>query len=289
MSPSLADRLVGSDGPIVVVAEIGSNHDGDLDRALALVDAAAGAGADVVQFHAFHAARLAATVAARAPGPRDAAETSAYLARVELRTEWHARLRDRASARRVAFVATPFDEERAALLAALGVAAFPVAAGDLGSTALLRALGGFGRPVLPAVGQGGRPDVEQALAAIGDGAGAASRRPAVVLLAGPGEDPAADADVRALDDLRVRFGCATGWRDARTSHALALGAIALGARVVTKPFTDDRRRRGPGHAAALEPADLRGLVSAVRELEGALREAGAGSSAPSVGSRAALR
>ena len=289
MSPSLADRLVGSDGPIVVVAEIGSNHDGDLDRALALIDAAADAGADVVQFHAFHAARLAAALAAQAARPRAAAETAALLARVELRTEWHARLRDRASARRVAFVATPFDEERAALLAALGVAAFPADAGDLGNTALLQALGGFGRPVLLAVGQGGCADVEQALVAIGDGAGAASRRPPVIVVAGPGDDPAADADVRGLAALRVRFGCATGWRDARASHALALGAIALGARVVVKPFTDDRRRRGPGHAAALEPAALRALVSAVRELEAALREAGATSSVPSVGSRAALR
>src|SRR5262249_38213548 len=125
VSRSLGDRSVGASAPALLVAEIGSNHDGDLARALALIDAAAAAGADAVQFHSFRAARLAA---ARhdAPGNGASADLRAHWQRTELRTEWHAVLRDRATARRLVFLSVPFDAERATLLAALGVVAVPV-------------------------------------------------------------------------------------------------------------------------------------------------------------------
>jgi len=265
VSLSLGDRTVGS-GTTLVVAEIGSNHDGDLERALALIDAAAAAGADAVQFHSFRAARLAAP----ADGDRAAAEAQAHRARVELRTEWHAQLRERASVRGVLFLATPFDEERATLLAALGVPAFPVGAGDLERTALLRAVGGFGRPVLLGVAGAGRGAIDAALVAIGEGAGAPPRRPPVVLVTGPnGGDGAALHGVGRLDE---RYACLVGWGDRQPTPVLALGAVARGACLVVKPFTDDRARRGPEHASALDPAAFGAMVAAIRELEPALGE-----------------
>ena len=97
---SLGDRVVGGAAPALLVAEIGSRHDGDLARALALIDAAADAGADAVQFHSYRAARLLARGAAAGPAAGAAADTYARLERTELRTEWHAVLRacDRAEA-----------------------------------------------------------------------------------------------------------------------------------------------------------------------------------------------
>src|SRR6185369_15373163 len=210
VSLSLGDRTVGR-GPTLVVAEIGSNHDGDLERALALIDGAAAAGADAVQFHSFRADRAGAI--------HDRAA-----ARVELRTEWHARLREHASARGLVFLATPFDEERATLLAALGVPAFPVAACDLERTALLRAVGGFGRPVLLGVAGAGGGTIDAALVAIGEGAGAPPRRPPVVLVTGPnlgpnGGDGAALHGVGRLDE---RYACLVGWSDRQATPVLAL-------------------------------------------------------------------
>ena len=272
MSLSLGDRAVGS-GPTLVVAEIGSNHDGDLERALALIDAAAAAGADAVQFHSFRAVRAGA-VPERAIHDRAGADAQAHRARVELRTEWHARLRERASARGLVFLATPFDEERATLLAALGVPAFPVAASDLERTVLLRAVGGFGRPVLLGVAGAGRGAIDAALVAIGEGAGAPPRRPPVVLVTGPnlgpnGGDGAALHGVGRLDE---RYACLVGWSDRQATPVLAIGAVARGACVVVKPFTDDRARRGPEHASALDPAAFGAMVAAIRELEPALGE-----------------
>jgi N,N'-diacetyllegionaminate synthase len=271
MRLSLGDRALGPGAPALLVAEIGSNHDGSLERALALVDAAAGAGADAVQFHSLRAARLLAPRARRADGAWVAAEGHGHLERVELRTEWHATLRDRASARGLVFLSTPFDEQRAELLAALGVCAFPVAAGDLVHVPLLRALGGFGRPILLATALAAKGEIDAALAAIGEGAGPVGRRPPVVLLAGPRE-PDGTSDLRAIDALATRHATLAGWSDRRPGHVLAVGAVARGAAIVVKPFSDDPRRRGPGHADALDPSGFRAMTDAVRELEAALRD-----------------
>jgi sialic acid synthase SpsE len=271
VSHSLGDRPLGGTAPTLLVAEIGSNHDGDLRRALALIDAAAAAGADAVQFHSFRAARLVTPRAALPAPVASPADLYAHLERVELRTEWHAVLRERARARQLLFVATPFDEQRASLLAALGVVAFPVAAGDLAHLPLLRVLGGFGRPVLLGSALAGRGDIEAALTALGEGAGAPARRPPVVLVAGPSGRDGGAVGLRAVGRVEVRFDCPAGWADRQPGHVLALGAVARGACLVTKPFTDDRTRRGPEHAIALDPDGFRAMVAAVRELETALR------------------
>ena len=267
MPLSLGDRVVGDGAPSLIVAEIGSNHDGELERALALIDAAAAAGADAVGMHSFRAARLVAPRAMCATRDRSAADAYAHLERVELRTEWHAVLRERAAARKLVFLSTPFDEGRATLLAALGVAAFPVAAGDLTHVPLLRVLGGFGRPILLGTAGAQRGHIETAMAAIGEGAGAPPRRPPVVLVAGPG---ARGSDLRAVGGLEVQYDCLVGWADRQPGHVLVLGAVARGACVVVKPLTDDRARRGPDHATSLDPAGFAAMVAAVRELESGL-------------------
>jgi N,N'-diacetyllegionaminate synthase len=264
VSLSLGERAIGTGAPSLIAAEIGANHDGDLTRALALIDAAAGAGADAVQFHSFRVARLLATRASHV--------AYTQLERAELRTEWHAALRERAHARGLVFLSTPFDEERAALLAALGVPAFPVAAGDLTHLPLLRVLGGFGRPILLGVAGAGPGDVEAALAAVGEGAGAPPRRPPVVLVAGPVPEAGEQGGLGAVGRLDVRYDCLVGWADRQPSPVLALGAVARGACLVAKPFTDDRGRRGPDHATALDPDGLRAMVAAIRQLEDALTD-----------------
>jgi len=272
MQCTLGDRQLGDGAPAYVIAEIGSNHDGSLDRALALIDAAAGAGADAVKFQSFRAEGL---LARRWPAPGGgwrSAEAFPILERLEVPPEWHAPLRDRARERHVAFLSTPFDEGRAALLAALGMPAFKVASGDLTHLPLLRRLGGYHRPVLLSTGLATDAEIAAALDAIAAGAGAPERRPPVVLLHCVSLYPLrpGDANLRVLPGLRERHGCLVGWSDHSPGHTLAVGAVALGACVIEKHFTDDRRRPGPDHSFAMEPADLRAMVDAVRELEAGL-------------------
>src|SRR5262249_51350736 len=135
--------------------------------------------------HSFRAVHLAAARHG-APGNGASAELRAHWHRTELRTEWHAVLRDRATARRLVFLSVPFDAERATLLAALGVVAVPVPAAGLPGLAFLRARGRFGRPALLATAASADGEIDAALAAIGEGAGAPPRRPPVVLVTGGG-------------------------------------------------------------------------------------------------------
>ena len=272
MQINLGDRPLGDDAPCLVIAEIGSNHDGNLERALALVDAAAAAGADAVKFQSFRAATLLVRRRPAAKGGWEPAPAYPRLERLELPLEWHAPLRERATKRGVLFLSTPFDEERASFLAALGVPAFKVASGDLTHHPLLRRVGGFGRPVLLSTGLATPEEVDAAVAAIEEGAGAAERRPPVVLLHCVSLYPLCpgDANLRALPALRARTGCLVGWSDHSPGHTLAVGALALGACVIEKHFTDDRRRPGPDHPFAMEPDDFRAMVTAIRELELAL-------------------
>jgi N,N'-diacetyllegionaminate synthase len=267
-----ADRTIGGGAPCFVIAELGSNHDGSLERALALVDAAADAGADAVKLQSFRAATLVSRRRRLEDGSWRPVEAFPTLERLEVPPEWHVRVRDHAATRGVVFLSTPFDEERAAMLAALGVPAFKIASGDLTHLPLLRRVGAFGRPVLLSTGLATPEEIDAALGALAEGAGGPERRPPVVLLhcvslypLRPGE-----ANLRALPTLAARYGCPIGWSDHSPGHTLALGAVALGAAVIEKHLTDDRRRRGPDHGYAMEPAEFQAMVGAVRELESAL-------------------
>jgi sialic acid synthase SpsE len=268
----IGEREIGDGRPCLVVAAIGSNHDGSLPRALALIDAAATAGANAVRFQSFRAATLVARRWPRPGGGWQASEQYPQLERLELPADWHALLRDRARQRGLLFLSTPYDEGRAALLASLGVPAFRVACGDLTHEPLLRALGGYGRPIVLSTGLAGEDEVAQALAAIARGAGSAERCPATVLLQCAVEPFTVDhgVDVRVLPTLRARFACLVGWSDHAPGYVHALAAVALGACVVEKHFTDDHHRAGAEHATSLEPIDFAAMTTAIRRLEGAL-------------------
>jgi N,N'-diacetyllegionaminate synthase len=267
----IGDREVGDGCPTFVVAAIASNHDASLSRALGLIDAAATAGANAVRFQSYRAATLMARRRPRPGGGWQACEEYAQLERLELPADWHALLRDRARQRGLVFLSTPYDEARAALLASLGMAAFRVSCGDVTHEPLLRTVGGYGRPVLLSTGLASEPEIEQALAAIASGAGAAERRPPAILVQ-CAFDPLAEAgsDVRTVSTLRRRFDCLVGWSDHGAGWVHALGAVALGACLVEKPLTDDRRRPGGDHATSLEPIDFAAMTAAIRALETAL-------------------
>jgi sialic acid synthase SpsE len=282
------DRVVGDGAPTFVVAVIGSNHDGDLEHAMALVDAAADAGADAVRFLSYRASHL---LARRQLGPEGwrATEGFNHVERLELPASWHALLRNRAGERGLVFLSTPFDEGRAGLLAALGVPAFRVASGDVTHLPLLRCLGGFGRPILLSTELATQAEIQSALAAIAAGADAPGRVPPVILLGRGGARAARRGALRLLPRLRARFMLPVGWSDDHRTMACALGAVALGACVVEKLFTDDRRRPGEEHVRAVEPAELTELVDAIRELERGLLPGRAPREPDAEGRRRAMR
>lgn len=262
----IGQRLVGAAHPTFVIAEIGSNHDGDFDRARALVDQAAAAGADAVKFQSFTAEgminRHLGSARDGAP-PHPAWET---LVRLALPAEWHAPLKAHAEARGVVFLSAPFDAARAALLNEIGVAAFKLASSEITNRPFLHAVARHGRPVLLSTGLATLAEVEAAAATL-RGAGLAE----FALLHCVAQYPPgfAELNLRSLAAL-APLAPVTGFSDHTPGSVAALGAVALGARIIEKHVTDDRGRPGPDHPYALEMAELAALVRSIRDLEAAL-------------------
>jgi N,N'-diacetyllegionaminate synthase len=266
----IAGRRIGGDRPPFVIAEAGVNHNGDPARALALVDAAAAAGADAVKFQTFSADALATADAPQAGYQRSRAAATSQremLRALELPVEGLRAARDRASERRIAFLSTPFDLASVRLLAELGVPAFKVGSGDLTNLILLRAVAAHGLPMLVSTGMATLHEVEAAVSAL-----RAAGDPPLVLLQCTSAYPASagDANLRAMNVLRERFGVPVGYSDHTLGIATATAAAALGAAVIEKHLTVDRTLPGPDHAASLEPAEFERLVLAVAEAHAAL-------------------
>jgi len=232
----IAGREIGSDVPCFVIAEAGVNHDGDIDRAEALVDAAAEAGADAVKFQTFRADALATADAPKAAYQKSGADESesqfAMLRRLELDEDDHGRLAARAAERHLVFLSSPFDRASADLLERLDVAAFKVPSGELTNPRLLAHIAAKGRPMIVSTGMAAMGEVAAAMAAI-DGAGA----PPVVLLHCVSAYPAepADCNLLAMASLAQRFAVPVGWSDHTLGADVALAAVALGAVVVEAP------------------------------------------------------
>jgi N-acetylneuraminate synthase len=278
-----------------IIAEAGVNHNGDLDKALRLVDAAADAGADCVKFQTFRAGDLASGHAPKAGYQKATTEASEsqrdMLRRLELPHAWHGKLLARCQARGVVFLSTPFDlASLAFLVEELNLALIKLGSGELTNAPLLYAAGQSGRNLVLSTGMGTLEEVRAALAAIAAGqlnrppsraafaaiaAGEAGRRTLaerVTLLhcvtAYP--SPPEDCNLRAMATLGEAFGLPIGYSDHTLGTAVAVAAAALGAEVIEKHLTLDSTLPGPDHRASLEPGEFARMVADIRSVATAL-------------------
>lgn len=269
-SIEIAGRTIGAGAPPLVIAEAGVNHNGRADLALALVGAAADAGADAVKFQTFSADALASSGSPQAAYQRDraaAASQREMLRGLELAPEALRAARDRALGRGLLFLSTPFDLDAVRLLADLDVPAFKIGSGDLTNVILLRAVAAQGRPILLSTGMSTLAEVDAAVEVLrraGD--------PPLVLLQCTSAYPAAadDANLLAMEQMRRRYDVPIGYSDHTLGLAAAIAAAALGAAAIEKHLTLDRGLPGPDHAASLEPTAFAALVTGVREAHAAL-------------------
>ena len=277
----------------LIIAEAGVNHDGEVGKAIALIDVAADAGADVVKFQTFSADRLASRSAAKATYQQRTTEAGesqhAMLRRLELSGDDHRRLQRHAADRGIEFLSTPFDLESLALLQGLGLKRLKLGSGELTNAPLLVDAGRTGLPVILSTGMGTLAETERALAALAcgylgrepggptfgsvlyDAAAWSMLKARVTLLQCTTQYPAppADANLAAMATLRSAFALPVGYSDHCLGTAVSIAAVALGAGVIEKHFTLDKNSAGPDHAASLEPAELKALVTAIRDVEAA--------------------
>lgn len=284
-------------GRVAIIAEAGVNHNGSLDTALRLVDAAAEAGADVVKFQTFKAVNLASRHAAKADyqtRTTSAGESQLdMLRRLELSEAAHHAIIARCIERGIRFLSTPFDLESLAFLAdRLEVEHIKLGSGELTNAPLLLAVAKTGRPVLLSTGMSNLGEVEAALGVLALGyakkAQLASRAAFVAAYAAPElraaltnhvtllhcttEYPApfAEVNLRAMDTLASAFCLPVGFSDHTPGIAVPIAAAARGAIVIEKHLTLDRNMDGPDHKASLEPGEFASMVTGIRHVELAL-------------------
>lgn len=255
----------------LIITEAGVNHNGDVGLALALVDAAADAGADAVKFQTFRTEALVTARAEKAAYQVDntgeGGSQMAMLQRLELSPEDHVVIQQRCAERGITFLSTPFDEGSADLLAELGVPAFKLSSGDLTNLPFLRHVAKIGRPMIVSTGMADLAEVEAAVREI-----EATGLREIVLLHCVSNYPAPveEVNLRAMDTMASAFGYPVGYSDHTLGDEVSIAAAARGARVIEKHFTLDRELPGPDHRASLEPAEIAQLVRSIRNVEAAL-------------------
>jgi len=259
--------------PILIIAEAGVNHNGDLSLAKQLIDAAADAGADLVKFQTFSADRLVTRKAKKAKYQNvttGSAETQhQMLSHLELSANMHHELISHCASRDIGFFSTGFDIESVNFLISLGITHFKIPSGEITNLPYLRHIGKFGKSVIISTGMATMGDIEAAIDVLEK---TGTPRSLITVLHCTTEYPApmAEVNLRAMQSIEAAFGAAVGYSDHTAGIEVAIAAAALGATVIEKHFTLDKNLPGPDHKASLEPDELKAMVSAIRNIEVAL-------------------
>ena len=283
-----------------IIAEAGVNHNGSIDMAKKLIDAAADAGADAVKFQTFKAEALVSNRAPKAAYQKAATDTPEtqldMLRRLELDEAAHRTLVAHCRKRKIQFLSTPFDEVSLDLLARrINVPLLKLPSGEITNGPLLLAAAKTKKPVILSTGMSTLAEVRTALGVLAFGYTSKSKKPSfaafkdayeskagqralkakVTLLHCTTEYPApfSEVNLRAMNTMREAFDLPVGLSDHTQGIAVSLAATALGASVIEKHFTLDRTLKGPDHKASLVPAELRELVISIREVEKSLGSA----------------
>lgn len=256
----------GARGPYII-AELGVNHDGSVERALELVDAAASAGADAVKLQLFKAEMLmsrASRLAAYqvAAGERDPVE---MLRRLELSPEGMRAVIARAKERRVQTIVTVFSVELVELAERLGFDGYKTASPDIIHRPLLEALARTGKPLIVSTGAAEMSEVCRAcdwLAFAGD-------RLAVLQCVSSYPTPQASGELGGIAALRARLGLPIGYSDHTPDEGTGAVAVRLGATILEKHMTYDRAAKGPDHSASLDAGGMARYISAAHSAKAA--------------------
>jgi len=257
----------------LIIAEAGVNHNGDLELAKQLTEAAANAGADLVKFQTFSAERLATASAPKADYQNQTTDQEqsqfAMLQQLELTPQMHEQLIDHCAKQGIGFFSTGFDIQSVDYLASLGAERFKIPSGEITNLPYLRHIGGFGKPLILSTGMATLSEIEAALDALEI---AGTPRSNITVLHCNTEYPTPMQDVNLLAMTRIRdaFGVAVGYSDHTTGIEVPIAAVALGATVIEKHLTLDRNLAGPDHKASLEPDEFAAMVCAIRNIEQAM-------------------
>lgn len=271
----IAGRRIGSSFEPYVICELSGNHNGSLDRALELLDAAAATGADAIKIQSYTPDTI--TIDHDGPGFRiegglwDGSKLHDLYAEAQTPFDWHEPLFARARSLGVTLFSTPFDESSADLLEDLGAPAYKIASFEAIDLPLISYVARKGKPMIISTGMANKEEIGEAVAAARE-AGC----PGLILLHCVSSYPApvTDANVRTVPLLSTTFDVVAGLSDHTPGTAASVAAVAMGAAVIEKHFTLSRADGGPDAAFSMEPSEFAALVSDCKNAWRALGEPG---------------
>jgi len=261
---------------VFIIAEAGVNHNGSMRIAKKMIDAAAAAGADAVKFQTFRAENI---VTREAPKAKYQTENTGsrksqfeLFKQLELPLPCYRELFLYCKRKKIMFMSTPFDEEAADFLDGLGMRIFKIASGEITNRPLIERIAAKRKPIILSTGMSYLDEVRKAVRWIHRIWKPMLKKPPLTLLHCVSNYPAKaeDTNLFAIGTLEKTFGLPAGLSDHTLGIEMPIAAAAIGAKVVEKHFTLDKKMRGPDHKASLEPDELKAMVTAVRNVERAM-------------------
>lgn len=256
---------------VLIIAEAGVNHNGSLDIAKQLIDKAVEAGVDIIKFQTFKSEKLVSKAAKQAEyqqrniGKKDESQL-AMLKKLELSPSAHKELMDYCREKGIRFFSTAFDMDSIEYLHSLNLGLWKIPSGEITNYPYLRKIAQYHEPIILSTGMCELSDIEATLKVL---VGFGVKKEQITILHCNTEYPTpySDVNLRAMLEIRDRFGVQVGYSDHTQGIEVPIAAVALGASVIEKHFTLDKNMEGPDHKASLEPDELKAMVCAIRNVE----------------------
>lgn len=255
---------------VFIIAEAGVNHNGDIRLAKRLVNEAKKCGADAIKFQTFKTECLVTNNAPKAAyqkkglGRRESHFD--MIKKLELDKKSHRELLRHCRKRKIIFLSSSFDIASAIFLNRLGMEIYKIPSGEIDNLPYLRAIGRFGKKVLLSTGMADLDDIDKALCAIVE-SGTPKSKISVLHCHTEYPTPFENVNLRAMLTIRDAFNVDVGYSDHTVGIEAAISAVALGASVIEKHFTLDKRMKGPDHRSSLEPDELKSMIRSIRNIE----------------------
>lgn len=258
----------------LIIAEAGVNHNGSIDIAKRLIDAATDAGVDIIKFQTFKTEKSVTRGAKKARyqqeniGDGNASQFD-MLKKLELSEKQHEDLIDYCNVKGIQFFSTAFDLDSIEYLHSLKLGLWKIPSGEITNYPYLHKIASYKEPVILSTGMCNKEDIKNAMEVLLSG-GLTKDQISILHCNTQYPTPMEDVNLNAMLTLRRDFGVKVGYSDHTQGIEVPIAAVAIGADIIEKHFTLDRNMEGPDHKASLEPNELKAMVSSIRNIEKAL-------------------